>query len=240
MRTSSELFREVFDLETKIAKVQGQMQRNILKTSFLETKERFVAAEERFARASALVVELEEEEAELESESDLLHKKLKSLGAAEGSSQGLGYRNVEALSHEIDVVHARVEELDVAALEAIERYGSAVEEQAQANDSLSMTYLALEEAETAWKSELAMLNKTLSELQKLSGEALAEFDVSSRDLYQRSISNSPRVFALLDGDSCGSCRVKLSRLELDRLSKLGDVGLNQRIRCEECGLFLLT
>lgn len=147
-------------------------------------------------------------------------------------------REAEALMHEIETETARIDELDIAEIEALE-------EQARIDDDLT-THLGAEEALRQGQREAeTTLQAALSEMEEAEA-SLRERGLDARSgLAEAAISRYERVrgqlgvaVAALHGRQCEGCHLDLSAAEVDEVKEqAASTGLAD---CPHCGRMLVV
>ena len=172
----------------------------------------------------------ERESAEIGTHKDRLQAQMKTVIAP---------REAEALLHEIEVLDARVDELDTAELEALEA-------QSEADDRLT-SHLSGEpglrastsDADTALERASGELDAELAVLERRREEARAELDAPVLARYDRLRASSGVAVAELEGRRCSGCHLDLSAAEVDdvRDEAAGSDGVAD---CPQCGRMLVV
>lgn len=237
----NETLLELARVEQRIARVLSELRQHPLQGALAQDESTYQARLKELSTTQALVVSLSEAEAEIEAEIEILREKLAHLARVEDAPGGFSFRNASAHSHEVDVTKGRLEELEVEALELLER--QEVNEGVVANLTRQTETLEgqILEGSSRWGEEKLRLEGTLAELTNHRDKLLTQLDEASQALYHR-IANTSGGLALssVEGSLCTACGVSLSRFELDRLKGVGTpVTLSGYLRCEECGRVLI-
>jgi predicted nucleic acid-binding Zn-ribbon protein len=147
-------------------------------------------------------------------------------------------REAEALTHELDALAARRDELDDAELEMLEEQSRVVVDLAAAHRAEVDVATAAESAAGELAAAEATIDEQTAKLTVERGDAATRLDPGVLAEYERRRARHGGVaVARLDGRRCGGCYLDLSTVELANVQKTPP---GEYADCPQCGRMLIA
>lgn len=163
-----------------------------------------------------------------ETEADSLRDKIRKYKIQQGSVKT--NRELEAITHEIEQLESKIEELDTLGLESLEIEELSQEELVEAEEARDKQATEIDRERSRIAEQTERKRSELADLQQEHSMRLARLPEGLRDLYQLLNEKYPgtAVVPVKEG-ACGGCSMNLVRQRITEV-KRGD----QPIRCDNC------
>jgi predicted nucleic acid-binding Zn-ribbon protein len=220
---------ELSQLEARRRKLPEREELTARAQELTEWEQRRVAMSERLDELEQQIADEEENSGQASVHRARLEAQLKTVIAP---------REAEALMHEIETETARIDELDIAEI-------TALEDQARVDDDLT-THLGTEETlREGHRQAEAALEAVLSEMEEAEASLRERRENARSGLAESAISRYERVrgklgvaVAALNGRQCQGCHLDLSAAEVDDVKE--EAAATGIADCPHCGRMLVV
>jgi predicted nucleic acid-binding Zn-ribbon protein len=146
------------------------------------------------------------------------------------------YKEVAALTHEIESFAKRAEKIEFDMLKQLERSDKIAQVEQQANNALAQLARQDEELFASYQTETAALKKEVSHAQQLREESIQALSGELRIRYEKAREAKGGLGAAhIEGTHCSACRVELTEGQLAKLRSGDEIG-----ECPYCHRLLVV
>ncbi|HVE95304.1 MAG TPA: C4-type zinc ribbon domain-containing protein [Acidimicrobiales bacterium] len=225
------------EYDTTLDQVRNQREtlpeRTLIHELNLRRRASEAAATELAARSESLATQ----EIDVESELNVVEKRVATLDATLRAPGGAGTRDAQAIVHEVDHLRERAAQLEEQGLTLLQERDDVATEQAEIAASLDGVATQASAAFAALAAAEASLDAQAAETTAARDAARAAVPVELLATYDRLRERLGGVGAArVSGGSCSGCHLALSSVDVDRLHKLAP---GEFATCEQCGRILV-
>jgi predicted nucleic acid-binding Zn-ribbon protein len=145
-------------------------------------------------------------------------------------------KDLERMSHELESLERRINDLEDAELEVMERLEEAQASLEQATASLAEAESGFEEATASRDQKAGTIHEDLAKVAAERGAAVEGMPEDLMSLYERIRTQKGVGAAALRARQCGGCRLTLNAADLAVIARAPS---DEVVRCEECSRILV-
>jgi uncharacterized protein len=146
-------------------------------------------------------------------------------------------RDLQAIEHDLASIRTKRSELEDVELALIDELEPFETRLSQVDAQISEQRIRIEELDTAIVAAQRAIDDQAAAAVVQRQEVVAQMDASLLATYEQVRSANRGIGAArLEHGTCGSCKLKIAAVELDRIRHLADDVL---VRCDECGAILV-
>ncbi len=228
--------RGIQELDTRIYRLKREIEGLEDKHQLDEIRAELESAEQALAEAEAELTELEHRQHKLDGELDLLSQKMEKEESRMMSGTIMNPKELSAIQTEIFSLRKKRDEMETEDLEEMEGIDGLRAKIQASRGMIEQVTERQRRAKEAYASDLAEKRRQVAELESERDEQKAVLDPETVDAYEKLLEKKDglAVVAIVQGRSCGGCRIEFSRTQIDRFQHEEGV-----FRCEYCRRMLV-
>lgn len=230
------ILREIQAFDTRILGLRRQIDGLEEKHGLGELRLELEAAEREQAALEAEMTEMEHRQHKLDGELELLVGKMEKEEARMMSGTIMNPKELSAIQAEIFSLRKKRDEMETEDLEEMEAIDSLHQRLADEKEHIAGVTGRLAAATAEFEEELASEQAQVASLQSERDELKALLDPETVRAYEKLLADKDglAVVEIIQGRSCGGCRIEFSRTQVDRFHHGEGV-----FRCEYCRRMLV-
>ncbi len=230
------ILRDVQDCDTKIIGLRREIEGLEDKHHLSELRDELESAREARAGKEAELEELKHKQLKLDGELDILAQKIEKEEARMMSGTIMNPKELSAIQTEIFSLRKKRDEMETEDLEEMEAIDGLRGDLTNAAELISRVTEREEVALKTFEEELVEKESQVAELEAERDGQKARIDEDILAAYEKLLVDKDglAVVDILQGRSCGGCRIDFSRTQIDRFQHEEGV-----FRCEYCRRMLV-
>lgn len=228
--------RGIQELDTRIIGLQREIEELEEKHLLDDIRAQLESAEQTLADAEAELTELEHRQHKLDGEVDLLSQKIEKEESRMMSGTIMNPKELSSIQAEIFSLRKKRDEMETEDLEEMEGIDGLRDKIRTSSGLIEQVTERQRRAREAYAADLAEKQHQVAGLESERDEQKVLLDPETVNAYEKLLEQKDglAVVGIVQGRSCGGCRIEFSRTQIDRFQHEEGV-----FRCEYCRRMLV-